>query len=169
MRSSSMRTCRAFATVSAAKARTLSEGDVTAVTVGSAAVVRVATAEDAPALAEALARAFDDDPLAVFAQPRASSRPRRLTFFYRQRLRTLLPAELCFCDEERRGAALWAPYDRWEAPPSEQLRLVRMFNLRTPLTLVGFARMERNHPHEPHYYLGTLGVSPEAQGRGLGS
>ena len=25
------------------------------------------------------------------------------------------------------------------------------------------------HPHEPHHYLGILGVSPELQGRGIGS
>jgi ribosomal protein S18 acetylase RimI-like enzyme len=117
----------------------------------------------------ALARAFDDDPLAVFTSPRASSRPRRLAFFYRLRLGTLMGEEMCFCDDERRGAALWAPHDAWEAPPREQLQLLRLTNLRSPLTVTGFARMQKHHPHEPHYYLCVLGVSPEAQGQGLGS
>ena len=132
-------------------------------------MVRLATSDDVPALADALARAFDDDPLAEFAHPRAGSRPRRLAYFFRLRLRTLLADELCFCDDRRRAAALWAPPDRWQPPPSESLRQVRLVNLRAPFVLAGFARMERLHPHEPHFYLSTLGVSPEAQGQGLGS
>ena len=132
-------------------------------------MVRVATAADVPALAAALARAFDDDPIAVFANPRAASRARRLRFFFSGRLRTLIDEELCFCPEDRSGASLWAPPDRWQVPPREQLRLVRLFNRRAPLVVVGYGRLDRLHPREPHYYLPTLGVSPEAQGRGHGS
>ncbi|HEX2084314.1 MAG TPA: GNAT family N-acetyltransferase [Solirubrobacteraceae bacterium] len=132
-------------------------------------MVRTATPDDVPALAGALARAFDDDPITVFASPRAASRTRRTRFFFTGRLRALVGEELCFCDEERRGAALWAPPDRWRPSLREQLRLVRMVNHRTPWVVPGFLRMERLHPHEPHYYLSALGVAPEAQGRGLGS
>jgi ribosomal protein S18 acetylase RimI-like enzyme len=132
-------------------------------------VVRLATHDDVPALARSLAAAFDDDPVAVFSNPRARSRPRRLAYFFSLRLRTLLPEELCFCDDDRLGAALWAPHDRWQPPPREQLALVRLVNLRLPLVAAGFGRLERLHPHEPHYYLSTLGVAPAAQGRGLGS
>jgi ribosomal protein S18 acetylase RimI-like enzyme len=132
-------------------------------------VVRLATPEDVPALAHALARSFDDDPVAVFSQPRASSRRRQLAFFYRGRLETVLREEMVFCDDERRGAAMWMPHDRFQPPLREQVRLIRIVSRNTPWALVGFARMEKHHPHEPHYYLGTLGVSPEAQGQGLGS
>jgi ribosomal protein S18 acetylase RimI-like enzyme len=132
-------------------------------------VVRTATADDAPALARALARAFRDDPVAEFAHPRAGSRERRLEVFFAGRLRTLVPEELCFCDDELRGAALWAPPDRWHAPVRESLRWVRLVNHRTPQILAGLRQMERLHPREPHLYLSVLGVAPEAQGRGLGS
>lgn len=132
-------------------------------------MVRPATTAEVPALADALARAFDDDPLAEFAHPRASSRPRRLAWFFAGRLRTLVPEEMCFCDPDRRGAALWAAHDRWEPPLREQLRMLRLVNRRAPFVAAGFTRMERLHPQEPHYYLSTLGVSPEAQGQGLGS
>ena len=29
--------------------------------------------------------------------------------------------------------------------------------------------MEKNHPHEPHYYLSFIAVAPQFQGMGLGS
>ena len=132
-------------------------------------MVRLARHDDVPALCSTLARAFDDDPLAVFANPRASTRPRRLAFFYRSRLGALLAEEMCFCDDDRLGAALWAPHDAREPSVREQLRLLRLANRRLPQMLGGFARMERLHPSEPHYYLSILGVAPEAQGRGLGS
>ena len=132
-------------------------------------MIRLATSADVPAVADMLARAFDDDPLAIFSHPRASSRPRRLAYFFALRMRSLLGEEMCFCDEDRRGAALWAPHDAWRASPGEQLRLMRLANRRLPWLLAGFTRMEKLHPHEAHYYLMTLGVSPEAQGQGLGS
>jgi ribosomal protein S18 acetylase RimI-like enzyme len=127
------------------------------------------TEQDVPALAAVLARAFDDDPIAVFANPRASSRPRRLAHFYTGRLRTLVSEELCFTDEDRTGAALWAPPDRWEVPPREALGLLRLLSPRTPQMALGFRRVEKLHPREPHFYLSILGVSPEGRGRGLGS
>jgi ribosomal protein S18 acetylase RimI-like enzyme len=132
-------------------------------------VVRTATADDVPALALVLARAFHDDPVAVFSHPRASSRERRLAYFFTGRLRTLVDDELCFCDGERRGAALWAAPDRWHVPPREAARTLRLLNARAPSLIAGFARMERLHPREPHFYLSTLGVEPDGQGRGLGS
>ncbi|MDQ3739986.1 MAG: hypothetical protein M3389_03485, partial [Actinomycetota bacterium] len=96
-------------------------------------MVRVATSADIPALAGALARAFHDDPVAVFSHARAATREARLRFFFTGRLRTLVGEELCFCDEERTGAALWAPPDRWHVPPREALRTVRLVNRRAPL------------------------------------
>ena len=131
-------------------------------------MTRVATASDAPEIAASLARAFHDDPVASYALPSDRRRPGQLRRFYRERLRTLLPEELVFCDPERRGAALWAPPDRWHTPLGELLR-TRIFTRRSPLFLVGGRRVERRHPTEPHYYLAVLGVDPEAQGTGLGS
>jgi ribosomal protein S18 acetylase RimI-like enzyme len=131
-------------------------------------VIRTATAHDTPQITAALARAFDDDPVAAYALPSARRRPAQLQRFYRERLRTLLADELVFCDGERSGAALWAAPDNWRTPLAELLR-TRVFSWRTPLFLVGGARVEHRHPPEPHYYLAILGVEPAAQGRGLGS
>jgi ribosomal protein S18 acetylase RimI-like enzyme len=131
-------------------------------------VVRLATPADVPQLAATLARAFDDDPVARYALPSARRRPGQQRRFFAGRLRTLLSDELVFCDEERRGAALWAPPDRWRTPLSELVR-TRIVTTRLPLVLAGGVRLEHRHPRDPHLYLAVLGVDPSGQGRGLGS
>lgn len=129
---------------------------------------RVATPDDVPALSAALARAFFDDPVAEYALPSRRRRQAQLERFYVQRLRTLIPDELVFCDAGRTGGALWAAPDRWRTSLAEILR-TRAFSHRTLHFLVGAHRVEAAHPEVPHYYLAVLGVSPDAQGRGLGS
>ena len=131
-------------------------------------MIRPAMPDDAEPIAASLARAFDDDPVARYSLPSDRRRQGQLRRFYLQRLRTLVPEELVFCDEDRRGAALWAPPDRWRTPLSELLR-TRIVTSRLPLFLIGGARVEHRHPREPHYYLAILGVDPAAQGAGLGS
>jgi GNAT superfamily N-acetyltransferase len=131
-------------------------------------VTRLATPADAPALCDALARAFHDDPVASWSLPSPRRRPGQLRRFYRERLRTLLPEELVFCDDEHRGAALWAPPDRWHVTVGELAR-IRIVTRRTPLFLAGARRVDAAHPAEPHFYLNVLGVVPEAQGSGIGS
>jgi GNAT superfamily N-acetyltransferase len=56
---------------------------------------------------------------------------------------------------------------------TEQIKLIPMF-----IRLCGFGRlnrgsamadaMEKNHPHDPHYYLAFVAVAPRLQGNGLG-
>ncbi len=129
---------------------------------------RLATEADAPALTQVLARAFHDDPVASWSLPSERRRPGQLARFYRERLRTLMADELVFCDDDRRGAALWAAPDRWQVAPAELARM-RIVTRRTPVFLVGARRVDRAHPEEPHLYLNVLGVEPSAQGAGLGS
>ena len=40
---------------------------------------------------------------------------------------------------------------------------------RAPLVTWGLGNIERHHPHDPHLYLGVLGVDPARQGSGVGS
>ncbi|CAA9529859.1 MAG: Acetyltransferase, GNAT family [uncultured Solirubrobacteraceae bacterium] len=131
-------------------------------------MIRLATQDDAPALQGSLAQAFHDDPVASWSLPSERRRPAQLGRFYRERLRTLVPDEMVFCDDERRGAALWTAPDRWQIGFAELARM-RIATRRTPLFLVGAHHVDSAHPGEPHYYLNVLGVSPEAQGTGLGT
>ena len=87
-----------------------------------APVTRLATADDAPRLATMLARAFDDDPVMMWAHPDARRRPRRGAMFFSGRLRSLLPHELSWTTDDLAGAALWAPADAWAAPAAELVR-----------------------------------------------
>ncbi len=73
-------------------------------------------------------------------------------------------------------ATIWLPPGAPASPGGvvEQLRLMPLM-----LRLCGLSRilrgaavaqaMENNHPHKPHYYLLSIAVAPDCQGRGLGS
>ena len=137
--------------------------------------VRRATESDVPALARMLARAFFDDPVAMWAWPADGQRLRALERFQAIRLRQLLVHEEVWTTEDLDCAALWAPPDRWRSTPLEDMALGRCFMhprllARMPLVGLGWLGLERKHPAKPpHFYLAVLGTDPPAQGRGLGS
>ncbi len=136
--------------------------------------VRRATADDLPALAQVLARAFYDDPVMSWACPNARRRMEHCRRFFGARLRQLLPHEDVWTTDALDGAALWAPPGAWHTSLRETLELLpatvagRALH-RLPIVLPGLARTEARHPREPHAYLAVLGTDPAAQGRGVGS
>jgi len=132
--------------------------------------VRLATNDDAGALAEVLVRAFHDDPVTIWAHPDERKRPRRNHVFFSGRLRSLVPHELTWTTDAREGAAIWAPPDAWMVPPGELLRGFGALTVRrAPIVLWGLGAIERAHPRKPHLYLAVLGVDPSRQGQGVGS
>jgi GNAT superfamily N-acetyltransferase len=136
---------------------------------------RRASAADVPQLARALARAFQDDPVARWSCPPDAARPRMLERFYRTRLRQLLAEDEVWTEPGLAGAALWAPPQRWRTTLLEDLQMGRSMLTprllaRMPLVFGGFiVQLERRHPRTPHWYLAILGTEPSAQGRGIGS
>lgn len=137
--------------------------------------VRRATAQDIPALARMLARAFLDDPVASWAWRPDDLRLRALERFQAVRLRQLIAGEEVWTTDELTCAALWAPPGSWHASLRETAMLLpsflhpRLF-VRMPLVALGWERLEREHPRTPpHFYLALLGTEPDAQGKGLGS
>jgi GNAT superfamily N-acetyltransferase len=138
--------------------------------------VTKATVADVPQLAQALAAAFQTDPVIAWVFPEEERRRAVLASFMAFRLRRLaLPYDESWMTTDRAAAAVWIP------PPGtgrlsrlQRLRLlpplVRFLGLRTPTVLGGLNRMEERHPPDPpHWYLFILGTEPAAQGQGLAS
>jgi GNAT superfamily N-acetyltransferase len=137
-------------------------------------VVRKATREDIPQLADALARAFDGDPPMGWFLPEAGSRVDRARALFDVMLsRVHLERDWCYTTEDVVGGSLWVPPGNWRLGIVAQLALLpgmlRVFGRGLARAQRGLGVMEQGHPREPHYYLDSLGVVPEWQGRGVGS
>jgi ribosomal protein S18 acetylase RimI-like enzyme len=137
--------------------------------------VRRATPADVPALGQMLARAFLEDPIALWACKPDSLRSGMLERFHRTRLRQLLAHEEVWTTDDLTSAALWAPPKRWRTTPRQDVALAgcllrpRLL-ARMPLIAAGLLGIEHRHPSRPsHWYLAVLGTDPDAQGQGLGS
>jgi GNAT superfamily N-acetyltransferase len=136
--------------------------------------VRKATPEDVPRLAEALANAFDGDPPMRWFLPDAETRiPRARRLFEVMLRRVHLGRDYCYTTSGVSGGALWVPPGTWRLGLVDQVVLlpgmVRVFGRGLARAQRGLTVMESGHPAAPHYYLDSLGVEPEWQGRGLGS
>jgi GNAT superfamily N-acetyltransferase len=137
-------------------------------------VVRKATRDDVHRLAEALARAFDGDPPMRWFLPDPQTRVARARALFELMLgKVHLDRDWCYTTEDAVGGALWVPPGNRRIGIVQQLSLlpgmVRVFGRGLGRAQRGLAVMEAGHPREPHYYLDTLGVVPEWQGRGIGS
>ena len=138
--------------------------------------VRKATLADAPRLGQALASAFQDDPVIAWIFPDEHRRHGALPAFMEFRLRNLaFPYDEVWRTTGGAAAAVWLPPPgRWQLSRPQRLRLlpplVRFLGRRTASVLGGLDRMEARHPDGPsHWYLFILGTEQAAQGRGLGS
>jgi ribosomal protein S18 acetylase RimI-like enzyme len=135
--------------------------------------IRKATLADVPQLAAVLARAFDDDPVAVWNFPDPARRRRALPRFFEAQLRHVyLRDDLVYTTEDVRGGALWSPPGK---PPPGLRDIVRLLPLvplvgrQLPRALGSLRVLEAKHPKVPHHYLAVLGTDPDFQGRGIGS
>jgi GNAT superfamily N-acetyltransferase len=129
-------------------------------------------------MAEALARAFFDDPVFSWVlrhDPRRMKLLRRGFALFLRRI--WLAHEQTYTTAGTAGAAVWEPPGMWKLPVARQLGLLPamlgVFQRHSPRVLRSLAILEGGHPSEPqfpeHYYLAFLGVHPEWQGRGLGA
>lgn len=132
-----------------------------------------ATAADAPALAEALARAFADDPIVTWAFPELRVRTRRLPRFFAWSLRKHVPQGASWTTPASNAAALWAEPGQWKETPWEAIRLVASLGpsvgRRSARVVRGLTDIEGCHPDGRHLYLAVLGVDTPLQGTGIGS
>jgi len=135
---------------------------------------RTATTADVERLSAALAAAFHDDPVWSWLLPNARRRPPRLRRFFDIELRHLaLVHGSVWVPPDLTGASLAMPPGHWRMPVSVTVArspgFVRVLGARLPIALGLLTRMEWRHLREPHYYFPYIGVTPAAQGRGLGS
>jgi GNAT superfamily N-acetyltransferase len=136
--------------------------------------VRKATLADVPRLALALARAFDSDPPMRWFLSDAATRVERARRLFDVMLRRVhMGRDYCYTTAGVVGGALWVPPGTWRLGVVEQVALLpgmlRVFGRGLGRAQRGLTVMESGHPSAPHYYLDSLGVEPEWQGRGLGS
>lgn len=140
-------------------------------------VVRPVTRSDIPALSQALAEAFDDDPVMCWILPDAARRPASLARMFAAEIRYHHlgggGAEVAESpDGAIVGGALWDPPGRWKQSTLNSL-------LSLPVTAFALGRylrvgaevshaLESAHPHEPHWYLATIGTSSAGRGGGYG-
>jgi len=129
--------------------------------------------------AEALARSFRNDPgcLFVFSTPERCEKGMRRIF--RSWLRVMAAHKACWTVPDCSGVAVWyssaakpalacaALFQTglWRLPlymtPAEQYRGIRFFR--------DLKKRTENEETEEHWVLDTLGVAPEAQGKGIAS
>ena len=133
---------------------------------------------DLPAAAAALARAFYDDPLQKYTLPEPTERATRSPALFSAALRYgLLFGEVLTNAATPLGAAVWLGPDAWDITPDRAAaagfdRLPdeigaaateRFFSV-----LAAGERYHRRDVPPAHWYVMVVGVSPVAQGTGLG-
>jgi ribosomal protein S18 acetylase RimI-like enzyme len=135
--------------------------------------IRVMTLADVEPVAAAMARAFFDDPLQVWAIPDEHVRRPLLTKMFAVLFEFLdLPYGMSYTDASRSTAAIWLPPVLH--PPSEEamealIGLGGALGRASTRFQASQRAMDAVRPSEPHYYLQGLGTDPTCQGRGLAS
>lgn len=137
---------------------------------------RRASTDDAASLARLFAAAFTGDPIFNWMARPGPRRAQVLEQFFFWLLKSrAIPFGEVWMSTDANVCAAWLP-PRTPASPGgfyEQMKLLPLF-----VRLCGFPRllrgsamadaMEKNHPHEDHYYLAFIAVAPRLQGLGLG-
>lgn len=124
----------------------------------------------------ALGSAFQHDPVFAWMIPDPSRRPAALRRYFTVEARHIaLPhgTSVAAADgPEVVGAALVFPPGQWRMPfrvlARHGLSYLRVFAWRTPHAAGLLSAIERRHLRRPHYYVGYIGVVPQAQNHGLG-
>lgn len=137
------------------------------------AVARSAVWADADALAQTLARAFHDDPLICFLVPETADRQARFARLFKLLFKLGLPYGACDVTTGYEAAALWRPPNQWHVPIWQYVvngaEFVGLFGLAGAGRAMGVMdHIEKNHPHEPHWYLQVVGTDTAKQGKGFG-
>lgn len=133
-------------------------------------MIREATAEDVENAADTLTSAFVDYPFTRHTID-ADGHEVRLREFQRLFLAEVgLPHGRVWVSDDLDAVAVWSTPDGEAGPTLERLlpRMVEIAGDRARAHASAEAAMEPHRPQGPAWFLGTVGVRPSAQGRGLG-
>ncbi len=122
------------------------------------------------------ARAFDGDPLTLWMIPDASKRPNlRYAFETIIRVALLGGSEVYSTSVKCEGVAIWMPVGAKQSMsillqagyPQLPLRCGWRYLLRDSRTMSLCEKLRKKYAPARHYYLNTLAVDPDFQGRGF--
>lgn len=134
--------------------------------------VRAATIADTQPLCASLARAFYDDPVFMHFLPDDATREEKLKRVWKILFKLGLPHGACYTTSNYESITLWRPPNGWHVPFTAYIAngpaLLSIFGGTILRVLNTTDRMEKIHPHEPHWYLQTIGTDPKFQGKGYG-
>ena len=136
---------------------------------------RQATSEELRPVADALARAFLDDPVMrwLFGEGDRPRMRRLRSYFGSEARRHQRHGGTVLTADGLGAGAFWEPPGQWRITWPAVLRatpmLVRCIGPRIPRALRGLDQIERVHPRVPHWYLAVIGTDPPQQGKGIGA
>jgi GNAT superfamily N-acetyltransferase len=125
-------------------------------------------------MATQLAATFDDDPVIRHLFRNDARRPAGLHRYFATQMRAdYLPFGGCYTTDDHSGAAIWAPAGKplltGVTAVTTMLPVLPFVAAHLLTTLRLLNLVESMHPHEPHWYLATLGTAVDHQGQGIGS
>lgn len=137
---------------------------------------RAATLSDVEPVADALVRAFEDDPLMMYLFRSDQGRRKKSRLFFVSDARRAIEKDKGRVDTNddagTKGGAIWFAPGQWRTGGMElfgQIPMLFRMGVETPRALTVLNLVEKVHPKEPHWYLAVLGTDPEYQGKGIGS
>jgi ribosomal protein S18 acetylase RimI-like enzyme len=137
---------------------------------------RAATLTDVEPVADALVRAFEDDPLMMYLFRTDEGRRKKSRLFFVSDARRAIEKGKGRVDTNdeggAKGGAIWFAPGQWRTGGVELLGQIPMLfrmGRETPRALTVLSLVEKVHPKEPHWYLAVLGTDPQHQGKGIGS
>jgi GNAT superfamily N-acetyltransferase len=120
-----------------------------------------------------LTAAFHEDPVFEWIYPDATHRRAVVPHLFTVLVEQFATRQASRCTPDVDGVALWLPPGEELLPETEADDiiggLVEGAGPAAERLLACFEILDAHHPHEPHWYLGFLGVQPAMQGHGLGS
>jgi GNAT superfamily N-acetyltransferase len=125
-------------------------------------------------MVEQLSRTFYDDPVMghVFRNDARRMGAMR-AYFTTQMRKDYLAFGGCYTTDDHMGSAIWGPAGKplltGLAGITTMVAVIPFVAAHLLNTLRLLSLIESMHPHEPHWYLATLGTDPDMQGKGVGS